>query len=47
MRDEIEPEVSGRNMEEQLLDAKSDVCDTILMGETIETTRGKLEERKN
>ena len=47
MRDEIEPEVSGRDIEEHLLDANSDVCDTILMGETIETTRGKLEDCKN
>ena len=47
VRDDIEPEVSGENTEEHLLDANSDVFDTILMGETIETTRGKLEDRKN
>ena len=41
------PEVLGRDIEEHLLDVKFDVCDTILMGETIETTRGKLEDRKN
>ena len=47
VRDEIEPEVSSRDIEEHLLDVNSDVWDTILMGETIETTKGKLEDRKN
>ena len=47
VRYDIEPEVSGLRMEEHLLDANSEVYDTILMGETIETTRGKLEDRKN
>ena len=47
MRDDIEPEVSGRRMEEHLLDTNSEVFDTILMGEAIETARGKLEDRKN
>ena len=44
VRDEIEP---GWDIEEHLLDANSDVCDTSLMGETIETSSGKLEDRKN
>ena len=30
-----------------MLNVNYDVCDTILMGETIETTRGKLEDCKN
>ena len=47
MRDEIEPEVSSQSMEEHLLDANFDICDTVLMGETIEIARGKLEDRKN
>ena len=47
VRDDIEPKVSGLRMEEHLLDANSEVYDTILMGETIENTRGKLEDRKN
>ena len=47
MRDDIEIEVSSQRMEEHLLDTNSEVFDTILMGETIETTRGKLEDRKN
>ena len=46
VRDEIESEVLGQNIEEHLLDANSDVCDTILMGEMIETSKGKLEYRK-
>ena len=47
MRDDIEPEGSGQNTEEHLLDANYEVYDTILMGEAIETARGKLEDRKN
>ena len=47
VRDDIEPEVSGLRTKEHLLDANSEVYDTILMGETIETTKGKLEDRKN
>ena len=47
VRDDIEPKVSGRRMEEHLLDANSEVFDTILMGETIKTYRGKLEDHKN
>ena len=47
VRDEIELEVSSWDIEEHLLHVNSDVCDTILMGETIETARGKLEDRKN
>ena len=47
VRDDIEPEVSGRRMEEHLLHANSEVFDTILMGEAIETARSKLEDRKN
>ena len=47
VRDEIEPEVSGWDIEEHLLYANSDVFDTIPMGETIETAKGKLEDRKN
>ena len=47
VRNDIELEVSGLRMEEHLLDENSEVYDTILMGETIETSRGKLEDRKN
>ena len=47
VRDDIEPEVLGWRMEEHLLDTNSEVFDTILMGEAIETARGKLEDRKN
>ena len=47
MRDDIEPEVPGQRMKEHLLDANSEVFDTILMGEAIETAKDKLEDRKN
>ena len=47
VRDDIEPEISGQNTEEHMFDANSEVYDTFLVGGTIETTRGKLEERKN
>ena len=47
VRNDIEPQVSGRRTEEHPLDANSEVFDTILMGEAIETARSKLEERKN
>ena len=47
VRDDIEPEVLGQRMEEHLLDINSEVFDTILMGEAIETARRKLEDRKN
>ena len=47
MRDDIKPEAMGRRTEENLLDTNSEIFDTILIGETIETTRGKLEDLKN
>ena len=47
VRDDIEPKVSGQNMEEHLFDAKSEVYDTFLVGETIKAARGKLGDRKN
>ena len=42
VRDDIEPEVAGQRMEENLLDANDEVYDTILMGGAIEATRGRL-----
>ena len=47
VRDNIEPKASSQNMEEHIFDANYEVYDTFLVGETIETTRGKLEEHKN
>ena len=47
VRDDIELEATGHRTEENLLDTNIEVFDTILMGETIETSRGKLEDRKN
>ena len=47
VRDDIELEAAGRRTEENLLDTNAEVFDTILIGETIKTTRGKLEDLKN
>ena len=47
VRDDIEPEATGWRMKENLLDTNAEVFDTILIGETIETSRGKLEDLKN
>ena len=47
VRDDIEPEAAGQRMEENLLDTNAEVFDTIMIGETIETARGKLEDLKN
>ena len=43
VRDDVEPEATGRRAEEIPVDENADIFDTILVGETIETTRGKLE----
>ena len=47
MRDDIEPEATGQRTEENLLDTNAEVFDTILIGETIEIAKGKLEDLKN
>ena len=47
VRDGVEPEATGWRIEESLLDENVDIFDTILVGEAIETTRGKLEALKN
>ena len=47
VRDDIEPEAAGQRTEENLLDTITEVFDTILIRETIETTKGKLEDLKN
>ena len=43
VRDDIEPKVTCKRAEEILVDENVDILDTILVGEAIETTRGKLE----
>ena len=43
VRDDIEPEVTCQRVEEILVDENADIFDTILVGEAIETARGKLE----
>jgi len=47
VRDDVEPEATGRRIEEILLDENVEIFDTILVGEAIETARGKLETLKN
>ena len=47
VRDDVEPKAAGRRTEESLLDENVDIFYTILVGEAIETTRGKLEALKN
>ena len=41
--DDIEPEVTCRRADESLVDENADIFDTILVGQAVETTRGKLE----
>ena len=43
VRDDIEPEVTCQRAEESLVDENANIFDTILVGEAIETARGKLE----
>ena len=43
VRDDIEPKVTCRREEESLVDENAEIFDTILVGEVVETTRGKLE----
>ena len=47
VRDDIEPEVTCRRAKEILVDENVNIFDTILVGEAIETARGKLEALKN
>ena len=47
VRDDVDPEAAGRRIEENLLDENVEIFDTILVGEAIETARGKLETLKN
>ena len=47
VRDDVEPEAVGWRIEESLLDENIEIFDTILVGEAIETARGKLENLKN
>ena len=46
-RDNAEPKVTCWRVEESLVDENTEIFDTILVGETIESTRGKLEVLKN
>ena len=43
VRDDVEPEVTCQRVEESLVDENVEILDTILVGEAIETARGKLE----
>ena len=43
VRDDVEPEVTCQRVEESLVDENAKIFDTILVGEAIETARGKLE----
>ena len=43
VRDDVEPEVTCQRAEESLVDENVNIFDTILVGEAIETSRGKLE----
>ena len=43
VRDNAEPEVACRRVEESLVDENAEIFDTILVGEAIEAARGKLE----
>ena len=47
VRDNAELEVTCRRVEESLVDENADIFDTILVGETIESARGKLEVLKD
>ena len=47
VRDDAEPEATGRRVEESMVDGNAEIFDTILVGEAIETARGKLETLKN
>ena len=47
VRDDVEPKATGRRTEENLLDTNAEFFYTILIGETIETAKGKLEDLKN
>ena len=47
VRDNAESGVTCRRAEESLMDENTKIFDTILVGETIESTRGKLEVLKN
>ena len=47
VRDDVEPEATGRRAEETLVDENTEIFDTILVGESIETSRIKLEIFKN
>ena len=47
VRDNVELKVAGWRTEEKLLDENIEIFDTILVGEAIETARGKLETLKN
>ena len=43
VRYDVEPETIGRRVEEILVYENAEIFDTILVGEAIETARGKLE----
>ena len=43
VRDNVEPEVACQRIDESLVDEDANIFDTILVGETIEDARGKLE----
>ena len=43
VRDDVELEATGQRAEESLIDENVEIFDTILVGEAIETARGKLE----
>ena len=43
VRDDVEPKAVGQRTKESLLDENAKIFYTILVGETIETTKGKLE----
>ena len=43
VRDNAEPKVACRRVEESLVDENADIFNTILVGETIEATKGNLE----
>ena len=47
VRDSAEPKVACQRAEESLMDENVKIFDTILVGETIEAARGKLEVLKN
>ena len=47
VRDNAEPEVACRRVEESLVDENDKIFDTILVGGTIEAARGKLEVLKD